>query len=102
MSEPARCYCGSRSWERKIEERGYICCSCKSPLWQPIETAPRDNSIILLAGIDDDGNQVVGEGYWETYSWWDGEHNNPEWSWCWEADPTHWMPLPEPPKKGDE
>jgi hypothetical protein len=70
--------------------------------WQPIDTAPRDNSIILLAGIDDLGDQVVGEGYWETYLWWNGEHNDPEWSWGWEAEPTHWMPMPEPPKKGDE
>jgi hypothetical protein len=61
--------------------------------WQTIETAPKDGSDILIVRL----NRVrVGfwrpkEGRWGFYGaggvW--AEKNNP---------PTHWMPLPEPPK----
>jgi hypothetical protein len=97
MTDPAKCYCGSISWERTITENRFTCCSCKRPLWQPIETAPKDHSLILLSGLDEDGVKVVDMGHWESFSWWHGEHSDPEWSWTYENQPTHWMPLPEPP-----
>jgi hypothetical protein len=83
--------------------------------WQPIETAPKDGSYILLTGGEPD------------YLW-DGERPEPpvlvcvwqeprptkanilpdaEWriACAWEGgfyngylNPTHWMPLPTPPK----
>ena len=49
MTEPAKCHCGSASWERRIEESRYICASCKRPLWQPIDTAPVDQVVIIAA-----------------------------------------------------
>lgn len=70
--------------------------------WRPIETAPKDGTIILV------------------YGYWDGELSEKDierevWkahfnlgTWCLDgsefyaveiANPTHWMPLPEPPKK---
>lgn len=62
--------------------------------WQPIETAPKDWSQVILyyqdSGLDDD----VMAGY---YSCEDGGKD------CWmdnygdELKPTHWMPLPKPP-----
>jgi hypothetical protein len=74
-------------------------------MWQPIETAPRDGTWILLAGgtIDCgwDSEQrphcVVGQFLaaaqpqcWQ-FAWYDsgyyGEYDRP----------THWMSLPEPP-----
>ncbi len=65
--------------------------------WQPIETAPKDGQVCLL------GRYVKGpigiiriwvhEGYFEgswKYDWNVNYHN---------VDPTHWQPLPEPPKE---
>jgi hypothetical protein len=62
--------------------------------WQPIETAPKDGSPILA--YQPDGGCVViswveyfdGGGVW-TVDWVDGAEP---------PTPTHWMPLPEPPK----
>ena len=88
MTEPAKCHCGSSSWERNIEESRYTCCSCKRPLWMPIETAPKDDAEIL---VWDDG--FVWIAHWEAR---DGF-----WSLLGDGitvDPTHWMLLPEPPK----
>jgi len=85
--------------------------------WQPIETAPKDGTSILLhnniaLGIKgkkakecDDTNTVVG-------AWWanEGEEEEGEWI-CYMSmvrdpncpfDPTHWMPLPNPPKQEKE
>ena len=73
--------------------------------WQPIETAPRDETPVLLfyAPSETYGRPASGgiiEGWyfsspkqiddgWETIVGSIGE-------------PTHWMPLPEPPKIGEE
>jgi hypothetical protein len=74
--------------------------------WQPIETAPKDGTEVLLAvgGIVDTGNwqaespvglesgvivdPVLPEGWYGLRGLcpWDG------------VQPTHWMPLPEPPQ----
>jgi hypothetical protein len=92
MTDPAKCHCGSISWERNIEESRYICASCKRPLWQPIETAPKDGEIILVYGAFYDFATLrdVYFAYWEesTQAWEiEGE----------EIIATHWMPLPEGP-----
>lgn len=62
--------------------------------WQPIETAPKDGSHILLTdGISCEVCFYC--GYWQG-SYYDGygfEYNN--------DPPTHWMPLPTPPKGED-
>lgn len=61
--------------------------------WQPIETAPRDGENVLLAHA---GRVTAG---------WFDDYND-----CWfealdvgeesiRIRPTHWMPLPEPPKQ---
>ena len=71
--------------------------------WQPIETAPKDGTEILLT----DG------AFTHCGRWYD--KNNPKYPWKfldftyrwkdelngWQDNkygPTHWMPLPEPPK----
>lgn len=65
--------------------------------WQPIETAPKDGTHIL--GFDG--------SYMTTVEWWEPSHKTEPGSWnlvqgCIrgysEWEPTHWMPLPEPPK----
>ena len=67
--------------------------------WQPIETAPKDGTKLLLC-------ESVDENYIFVGSW--SETRNPKWygtNWyCVEYDafnhaPTHWMPLPQPPEK---
>ena len=55
--------------------------------WQPIETAPKD---ALILGYEDEMMRLI---------FWEGE----EWKvvgasiHSWWFEPTHWMPLPEPP-----
>lgn len=72
--------------------------------WRDIKTAPKDGSAILLFVPDkpvrdmwrghvfDDPRFCV--GYWRTW------YSQPEWGNRNDAhfNPTHWMPLPEPPK----
>lgn len=56
--------------------------------WQPIETAKKDGTLVLL--YEHGRIAEPADGHWyETRQAWsiDG----------WDAHPTHWMPLPEPP-----
>ena len=55
-------------------------------MWQPIETAPKDGSFILLATP----KGRIADGFWSpVYG---------VWSWPYVmVEPTHWMPLPELP-----
>lgn len=67
--------------------------------WQPIETAPRDGSEILLwVGRAWNGRLPFVGSYWfgnETKGFWMNEFYNggqvPNFA------PTHWRPLPAPP-----
>ena len=63
--------------------------------WQPIETAPKDGTVVFL--------------YWPTMSITRypaaGMHHGDEYGWEMYVDrdygeifPTHWMPLPAPPE----
>ena len=96
MTNPAKCHCGSISWERRIEESRYICASCKRPLWQPIETAPKDGTPVLaVLHCRSSGWTEVEVIEWdeEDEQWYGGKSG-------WIEDETltgHWMPLPEPP-----
>jgi len=70
--------------------------------WQPMKTAPKDGTSILLF-IE---GQAI-EGHWPDDSW-------NEWSVAWVSShgcgccassneaPTHWMPLPAKPEKETE
>lgn len=66
--------------------------------WQPIETAPKDGTKILLGRFDGTGREYDGR---IRVDWWRSRmgagytgfgHFNPTY---W--PPTHWMPLPAPP-----
>jgi hypothetical protein len=67
--------------------------------WQPIETAPRDDTIDVLLYEEGEYKPVYIGFYAETkdrggkkvYIFWD-IGSEP-----WKREPTHWMPLPEPP-----
>lgn len=65
------------------------------PEWQPIETAPKDGTNILIAYRDGYfGDMVVTKAAWdEDKEKWDKLFSN-EYI---KDIPTHWMPLPKPP-----
>jgi hypothetical protein len=77
--------------------------------WQPIETAPKDGRFVLLhvpQGLES-GVVTVG-AYWKAdgradngrflkgnWDGWLGMDVDVRSSWC---EPTHWQPLPTPPR----
>lgn len=61
--------------------------------WQPIDTAPKDGARVIV--YCDRGARIRIMKYWQP--------SNPDTPGFWidgtgSATPTHWMPLPEPPK----
>ncbi len=82
--------------------------------WKPIETAPKDGSSVLLCwAVNADGKRIdwtkdlkTAQVFVQVAAWWEDE-NEGEGSWTVYCDlirepllhfnPTHWMPLPEPP-----
>lgn len=63
--------------------------------WQPIETAPKDGTRILVYRKGAKRYPLVSVDSFESVKW--------PWPPCWyhspsDEQPTHWMPLPEPPK----
>lgn len=59
--------------------------------WQPIETAPRDGERILLVINHGPHGDKIWTGLWA--DGWIVSYGKAE------KQPTHWMPLPEPPVK---
>lgn len=70
--------------------------------WQPIETAPKDGTRILLLGKEY-GEPKVSIGAYQDNKVWSDESSTTDdgYGWYghdnWSPTPTHWMPLPEPP-----
>ena len=72
--------------------------------WQDIETAPKDGT--RFRGRQRRVNRLTGKMYyWRRITWYGKTSHVPLYGWCcgqgenvdlWQ--PTHWMPLPEPPK----
>lgn len=79
------------------------------PQWQPIETAPKDGTWIMLTGgrigwdIKSESKVVIGqassvlngrveENYRWQFAWYNGGYHG-EYS-----NPTHWMPIPNVPE----
>lgn len=58
--------------------------------WQPIETAPEGEEILVYAPIDGVVSSIYKFGAWQKLIMvYGGSKTN---------EPTHWMPLPEPPE----
>ncbi len=56
--------------------------------WQPINTAPKDGTYVLVYGR----HEGVRIGKWETlFDDWEAPYEGGL------LEPTHWMPLPDPP-----
>lgn len=80
--------------------------------WQPISTAPKDGTTVILAG---DGRVTCGEwckpsetprikyvnGFAPEPEWdeWDPFWSSHDGGFTEEHPPSHWMPLPPPPKE---
>lgn len=60
--------------------------------WQPIETAPRDKTRIALLRVDGNSRRY-GTGWYMPLTGWQGWYSD-----NYHEPPTHWFPLPEPPK----
>jgi hypothetical protein len=65
--------------------------------WQPIETAPKDGTTVIVC-------RRAGKSRWRMWHpdevWSDtwGRIRDDEYNWQFAMeDPTHWIPLPEPP-----
>jgi len=90
-----------------ISERPYTSCYCRNGIernetdngWKSIETAPKDGTVILVSAPTEVYGYVIGtsyfvpdfEGNWISAAISGGVYLNL-------ANPTHWMPLPNPPQ----
>jgi hypothetical protein len=77
-------------------------------MWQPIETAPKDGTDIIVMYVHI-RTQIVHAAFWINYEeGLDSPDDEGWWTYVWTevgrskmdgiCSPTHWMPLPEPPK----
>jgi hypothetical protein len=72
--------------------------------WQPIETAPKDGSEIIVHTVHE-ADEYMDRFIAVQIAFWDRGHDSSDPMWARPAawvlqkigDPTHWMPLPEPP-----
>jgi hypothetical protein len=70
--------------------------------WKSIDTAPKNGTSILVyrrwkkhQWLDHGYDHYIEIAYWKDDDWWIHAFCPPA-----SNDPTHWMPLPEPPKLG--
>ena len=95
---------GRDTWEASVVSgtRLYVPADLHTaPKWQPIETAPRDQSDILAIGIyNNHWWSALSIVYWEPFEdrgWLCSRRHIPV-----NTKPTHWMPLPPPPTNKTE
>ena len=70
--------------------------------WQPIETAPRDDQRILVADDADVATAQFTNRRWvQSPTAWEGDGDYGGLADLY-FEPTHWQPLPEPPKVESE
>lgn len=64
--------------------------------WQPIETAPKDGTRILLVTSSGRPRRIFMGSYTDKGSWWPWRVDQTNYH-INQSDLTHWMPLPPPP-----
>lgn len=80
-------------WRRRVEAGKAEVAEKDRGGWLPIETAPRDGTVILAMLTDSDIPQsVLYQKGWRIH--WDGYYLSGY------DGPTHWQPLPKPPQEG--
>lgn len=63
-------------------------------MWQPIDSCPRESQVRILLSWPDG---TVEQGMWLKTDLWEGFRPESLRPWP-SGKPTHWQPLPEPPK----
>lgn len=68
------------------------------PKWQPIETAPKDYTLIILNESDSvfAGVWIDNPNHFGEIGWYESTYFESLWYSHHPCNPTHWMPLPEP------
>jgi hypothetical protein len=64
--------------------------------WQPIETAPKDGTLVLICGFGSEGYYVADakwDGEWLLFHPDNDDHTEPSYN------VSYWMPLPAPPSE---
>ena len=89
-----------RDWlDPELEKAAKLCIAnpqcCEKPQWQPIETAPKDGSAILISFwrfAKPGGERGAAIAHFVNGVWVDDEDEGGQFH-----PPTHWQPLPTPP-----
>ena len=74
------------------------------PQWKPIETAPKDGTPVDLWGknrlsYDQHSSRRVNVKFGPVLDWFGQERNDWQHGRGEDYEPTHWMPIPVPPKE---
>jgi hypothetical protein len=88
------CGCGGPSAAELVQAMASV-----APAWQPIETAPKDMTKVLVLGVWRDG----GGYFWDVAHCdfmgnWEAMGEAAMWTLDYDVEVTHWMPLPAPPQ----
>ena len=67
--------------------------------WQPISTAPKDGTRILVWNGSYASAVVYAHNLYKNEDGWWLEDDGEQWDAFLYSEPTHWMPMPNPPKE---
>lgn len=88
----------NENWRSYIDQAKAAIAAYRDALWQPIETAPKDGTVVLVCGKNARGSYYVTDAKWYCGAWClfdcaEDSHTYPS------DYHTHWQPIPEPPKE---
>ena len=94
---------------KSLDEIFYDALRCSSTLvsdWRPIETAPKDGTVVDLWAVENGVGERWTDCRWaEQFNAYAGQRANRKYIWAWwhsdytvDGNITHWMPLPDAPQ----
>ncbi len=85
----------------ETKSEGFENWNTRTNTWKPIETATKDGRLIFLAKINCNLKEGILGMWWTTGGSWDQDAQR--WTDGLDnlAPPTHWMPIPAPPKANE-